>query len=208
MIRLKQLREEKGLKQPDLSRLLNASQQTISAYETGQRDPDTETLIKLSEIFDVSIDYLLGTTNIRNPIPNLELHKADNLIPVIGTISAGEPILAQQNIQGYFPLPYGIKPNGSTYFWLKVKGDSMLDANISNDDLVLIKQQHFLECNGDIMAVIVNGYDATIKHVYKQENGILLKPRNDKYAPLFIPENNTVEVKFVGKVVKILSDPK
>ena len=199
MIRLKQLREEKGLKQPDLSRLLNASQQTISAYETGQRDPDTETLIKLSEIFDVSIDYLLGTTNIRNPIPNLELHKADNLIPVIGTISAGEPILAQQNIQGYFPLPYGIKPNGSTYFWLKVKGDSMLDANISNDDLVLIKQQHFLECNGD---------DATIKHVYKQENGILLKPRNDKYAPLFIPENNTVEVKFVGKVVKILSDPK
>lgn len=77
MLRLKQLRREKGLKQDDLAKKFGIAQQTISNYEKRIREPDITTLKKMAEFFDVSLDFLLGTTDIRTPIETLALSRSD-----------------------------------------------------------------------------------------------------------------------------------
>lgn len=94
---------------------------------------------------------------------------------------------------------------GEKYFYLQVKGDSMINARIYEGDRVRIKKQNFIERNGDIMAVRVNGDEATLKRVYKQENGLMLISENPNYVPMFFPASD-IEVGYVsiiGKVVKI-----
>lgn len=106
-------------------------------------------------------------------------------IPIVGTVAAGEPILAVENIEGYFPLPVEMAPNAES-FVLKVKGDSMINAGIFNGD------QIFVECcntarNGDtVVAMIEDG--ATVKTFYKENGHIRLQPENDTMDPIIVPD--------------------
>ena len=106
-------------------------------------------------------------------------------IPIVGTVAAGEPILAVENIEGYFPLPVEMAPNSES-FVLKVKGDSMINAGIFNGD------QIFVECcntarNGDtVVAMIEDG--ATVKTFYKENGHIRLQPENDTMDPIIVPD--------------------
>ena len=106
-------------------------------------------------------------------------------IPIVGTVAAGQPILAEQNIEGYFPIPTDMVPNGDS-FVLKVKGDSMINAGIFNGD------QIFVQCcntanNGDTVVALVDD-SATVKTFYKENGYIRLQPENDSMDPIIVKD--------------------
>lgn len=113
-------------------------------------------------------------------------------VPIIGTVAAGQPILAEQNIEGYFPIPTEYMPNKQS-FMLKVKGESMINAGIFDGDKVLVKQQATAE-NGDIVVALVDD-SATVKTYYKENGHYRLQPENDSMDPIIVED-----VQILGKV--------
>lgn len=122
---------------------------------------------------------------------NLARHEIVN-VPIIGTVTAGQPILAIENIEGYFPLLSEDMPKSDT-FMLKVKGESMINAGIFNGDLILVEKQSTAE-NGEIVVALIED-SATVKTFYKEENHFRLQPENDTMDPIIV---NNVEI--LGKV--------
>lgn len=114
-------------------------------------------------------------------------------VPLIGTVAAGMPILAQENIENYFPIPVEMLPN-KEIFMLNVKGDSMIEAGIFNGDQVLVEQTHTAR-NGDIVVALVED-SATVKTFYKEEGHFRLQPENASMAPIIVDE-----VQILGKVI-------
>ncbi len=116
-------------------------------------------------------------------------------VPIIGQVAAGEPILAQENIENYFPIPTEFMPNHPT-FLLKVKGESMINAGILDGDMVLVEQTAAAS-NGDmVVALIEDG--ATVKTFYKEEGVFRLQPENDFMDPIIVSE-----VSILGKVIGV-----
>ena len=106
-------------------------------------------------------------------------------VPIVGHVAAGEPILATENIENYFPIPVEYMPNEET-FMLKVKGESMINAGIFNGDNVLVKKQTNAE-NGDIVVELVDD-SATVKTFYKEDGYYRLQPENDTMDPIIVKE--------------------
>ena len=106
-------------------------------------------------------------------------------IPMVGRVAAGEPILAQQNIENYFPIPAEYVPKEES-FMLRVKGDSMINAGIFSGDNILVKRQNTAK-NGDMVVALVDD-SATVKTFYKEDDHIRLQPENDNMDPIIIPE--------------------
>ena len=205
--RLKKLRKSKGLTQTDLANILHLSDKSsISRYERNHNNPPIDVIKKMSEVLDVSVNYLLkGIENESNSkLQNINENEMIK-IPVIGEIRGGQPILTNENIIDYEYIHQGELVVGNEYFYLQVKGDSMINARIFEKDRVLIKKQDFIENDGDIMAVRVNGDEATLKRVYRQKNGLLLQAENPNYAPMFYPiediENGYVGI--IGKAIEV-----
>ena len=116
-------------------------------------------------------------------------------VPIIGQVAAGEPILAQENIENYFPIPAEIMPNNQT-FLLKVKGESMINAGILDGDMVLVEEARTAS-NGDmVVALIEDG--ATVKTFYKEEGVFRLQPENDNMDPIIVKE-----LMILGKVIGV-----
>lgn len=115
-------------------------------------------------------------------------------VPIIGSVAAGQPILAIENIEGYFPVPAEYMPNSQT-FMLKVKGDSMINAGIFNGDQLLVQQQHTARNGDTVVALIDDG--ATVKTFYKEDGHIRLQPENDSMEP-FILQNCEILGKVIG----------
>lgn len=113
-------------------------------------------------------------------------------VPIIGSVAAGQPILATENIENYFPIPAEFMPNENT-FMLKVKGESMINAGIFDGDNILVKQQSTAS-NGDMVVALVED-SATVKTYYKEDNHYRLQPENDTMEPIIVDE-----VSILGKV--------
>ncbi len=113
-------------------------------------------------------------------------------VPMIGTVAAGQPILAIENIDNYFPIPSEYMPNEET-FMLKVKGESMINAGILDGDNILVKRQNYAK-NGDMVVALVED-SATVKTFYKEDGHIRLQPENDYMDPIILPD-----VEIIGKV--------
>ena len=105
-------------------------------------------------------------------------------LPVIGTVAAGTPILAEENIDSYFPVPAEIVPNGEPSFVLKVKGDSMINAGIFNGDQIFVQQCNTAK-NGDTIVALIDD-SATVKTFYKEKDHIRLQPENDDMEPIIV----------------------
>ena len=114
-------------------------------------------------------------------------------VPIIGTVAAGEPILAQEHIEDYFPIPAEILPNTDT-FMLKVKGESMINAGIFHGDRVIVEQTNTAE-NGEIVVALVDD-SATVKRFYKENGHYRLQPENDTMEPIIVDH-----VQILGKVI-------
>ncbi len=115
-------------------------------------------------------------------------------VPLVGTVAAGVPLLAIQNIDQYFPIPSEFMPNKQT-FMLKVKGDSMIDAGILNGDIILVEQSDTAS-NGDMVVALVDD-SATVKTFYKEDGHIRLQPENSNMEPIIL---NDSACKILGKV--------
>lgn len=107
-------------------------------------------------------------------------------LPVIGTVAAGTPILAEENIDSYFPVPADIVPNGEPSFVLKVKGDSMINVGIFNGDQIFV-QQCSTARNGDTVVALIDD-SATVKTFYKEKDHIRLQPENDDMDPIIVDD--------------------
>ena len=116
-------------------------------------------------------------------------------VPIVGQVAAGEPILAQENIENYFPIPTEFMPNCQT-FLLKVKGESMINAGILDGDMVLVEQTSTAS-NGDMVVALIDD-GATVKTFYKEEGIFRLQPENDSMDPIIVKE-----VSILGKVIGV-----
>ena len=117
-------------------------------------------------------------------------------IPVVGRIAAGSPITAEENIDTYFPMPNDVVGTGELYM-LQVVGDSMRDAGILNRDWVIIRSQNVAE-EGEFVAALLDGDEATVKEFHRDSSGIWLLPHNDAYSPI---KGDDAEI--MGKVVSV-----
>ena len=106
-------------------------------------------------------------------------------VPIVGRVAAGEPLLAEQNIEEYFPIPMDFMPNKQT-FMLKVKGESMINAGILDGDYVLVEERKTAH-NGEMIVALVDD-GATVKRFYKEEGIIRLQPENDTMEPIIVPD--------------------
>lgn len=106
-------------------------------------------------------------------------------VPVVGTVAAGQPILAEQNITSYFPIPAEFMPNDQTFI-LRVKGESMINAGILDGDQVVVRQQTSAS-NGDIVVALIDD-SATVKTFYKEDGHIRLQPENDTMDPIIVED--------------------
>lgn len=203
MNRLKFLRQEKNKLQSDIAKILGVSDRAVGNYENGKRDMSPETIIKLANYFNVSTDFLLGKTDVRNNnIDNNE--KQFYMCPVYGQISAGQPNWAEECIEGRLPLDYEMMNivNPEEHFFLRVNGESM-NKIVKNGAFALIHKQDMVE-NGEIAVVLVNGYDATLKKFTQQGDLIILEPQSndENFKTQVYDKNTTVKVlgKYVGKM--------
>lgn len=112
-------------------------------------------------------------------------------IPLVGTITAGTPIFAVQNLEGYIPLPIELS-NKDDYFALKVKGDSMVNANIYDKDIIFVKKQETAK-NGDIIVALVDD-SATVKRFFKRNKKIILHPENDQMNDIILSDVNILGI--------------
>ena len=117
-------------------------------------------------------------------------------VPIIGSVAAGQPILAQENIEDYFPFPVERMPNKQT-FLLKVKGESMINAGILDGDYVLVQEEKTAS-NGDMVVALIDD-GATVKTFYKEEGVFRLQPENDFMDPIIVKE-----VSILGKVIGVM----
>ena len=110
-------------------------------------------------------------------------------LPIVGRVAAGEPILAEENIEDTFPMPLEYFNTNDTYFMLRIQGDSMIDAGIHNRDMIIVRKQPFAK-NGDIVVALIDD-SATVKTFYKEKNRYRLQPENEYYEPIYV---ETVEI--------------
>ncbi len=115
-------------------------------------------------------------------------------VPIVGTITAGTPILAVENIESTFPIPVDYL-NNDTVFMLKVRGESMIDAGIFDKDLILVRQQNTAN-NGDIVVALIEEDYATVKTFYRENGHIRLQPENELMSPIIVKD-----VTILGKVI-------
>ena len=116
-------------------------------------------------------------------------------VPMIGRVAAGEPLLAQENIEDYFPIPAELMPNNQVYM-LQVQGESMINAGILDGDYVLVEQCNTASNGQMVVALVEDG--ATVKTFYKEEGIYRLQPENDTMSPIIVQE-----VTILGKVIGV-----
>lgn len=201
---LKTARTRKGITQQQAADYLGVSRQAYCNYENGTRSPDFETLLKLGEYFDVSVDFLLRG----NIYGNDPVYSGAEVFPIpitvkrprLGVIECGEPILCQQNIECEDDVPEDVHCD----FTLICHGDSMIGARINDGDIVYIRQQADVE-NREIAAVLIDEERVTLKRVKKNEQGkiVMLLPENPAYDPIDLRDVESVRV--LGKAVGFMS---
>lgn len=204
--RLKKARTDKGMTQQELAEAINTSKSMISGYENGKNDPARSVLINLSKQLGVSINYLMGWNEEAedidiSKIPGVIMPIKLKKIPILGTIACGEPLFAEQNYEGYFILDKNL-PGAD--FCLKAKGDSMIEANIFEKDLVFFKRTNDVD-NGTIAAVLIDD-EATLKRINKSEDMLVLQPCNRSYSPIIIKPEDDKRVLILGEMVGVYSE--
>jgi hypothetical protein len=211
--RINQIMKEKKLRQIDILNLAKPFQQKynikfskshLSQYVNGKSNPDNEKIFLLSKVFGVTEAWLLGYNVPRyERIENTGPQTPQGLkIPVLGTVAAGIPISAVEEILDYEEVPQSWKNQGE-FFGLRIKGDSM-KPDINHGDTVIVRKQSTAN-NGDVVITLVNGDDVTCKKFEKLDNGIILISNNSEYSPMYFSNEEVVTkpVVILGRVVEL-----
>ncbi len=181
-----------------LGEYLELSPPTISRYTTGDIAPKTPTIQAIAEKYGVNPTWLMGTEGAEKYLEPKTKHKK---IPIVGTIAAGLPILAQQYIEGYECVP----EDAHIDFCLRVQGDSMINTRILDGDLVYIRQQPDVD-DGEIAAVLVDGENATLKRIYKRNGTVILHAENPNYMDSVFTKKDMRQLSIIGKAIRFSSE--
>ena len=193
---IKKIRREHYLNQTEFANRIGVTQGAISQWENGLTRPNLDQLRAISAAFNVSIDDIMKeTAGPGRDLDAINIKRAS--VPILGTIACGERVTPDTNPQGYADLPDGVNAD----FALRCKGDSMAPT-LLNGDLVLIREQPEVE-NGQIAAVNIGG-ETTLKHIYKQDGGLMLIADNPSYQPIFAPASTDEPIIIHGLAVGYL----
>lgn len=199
--KLKKCRKDRSLSQKEFGQKIGVAESTVSLYESNKRFPDADTLKKISALFEVSLDYLLGNA----PAKTVQQKTTGRgvRIPVLGRVVAGIPIEAVEEILDYEEITPELAATGE-FFALQVKGSSM-EPTLRDGDVVIVKKQPTVD-SGDIAIVLVNGNDATVKEIKESPAGITLIGHNVAvYTPHFYSNHDieSLPIQIIGKVVEM-----
>ena len=201
--RLEKALKYRNMKPVELHEKTGISESLISKYLSGNAIARQRKITSISDALRINPVWLMGYDV---PIEEIKTDKLGNPIaeiPLLGIVKAGYNYMAQENWEGMIEVDKNIIKDGSDYFALKIKGDSMFPVLMEND-IVIIKKQDDFE-TGDIVVAIINGDEATIKKGKKTDNSILLQPLNNNYEPLIFTndEMKTIPVKIIGIVKQL-----
>lgn len=195
MTTLKTLRLGRNWTQKEVAEMLGVDRSTYAKYEAGTVRPGYETLKKITQIYNVMPDLVLGW--------NTHLAKVGSkVIPVLGDVAAGVPIEAVTDIVDYEEIDAAMAATGE-FFGLRIKGASM-EPRMRDGDVVIVRKQDDAD-TGDTVVVLVNGDSATVKKIKKGPDGISLIPTNPAYDPLYYTaaEVERLPVRIIGRVVEL-----
>lgn len=187
-------RIKSGMSRAKVAKMLGVSPSAVAMWEQGERTPKRESLIRIANLYGVSLGVLLGEEDAPT--------KGSVAIPVLGEVAAGYPMFAQENILDYEEISANLATQGE-YFALRVKGDSML-PRMRDGDVVIVKRQPTCD-DGQTAVVMVNGDSATVKKVQIRDDGLMLIPTNPEFAPMFYSARSvqTLPVTIIGVVVEL-----
>lgn len=194
---LKNRRQQLGLTMLQVAQAVGVSEATVSRWESGDiANMRRDKIAKLANALQLRPSVVMGV----NDEP--EGSSSAVRIPVLGFVRAGYPMDAVENILDYEEISDEMARSGE-FFALQIKGDSM-EPKISEGDVVIVRKQSTAD-NGDVVVVLVNGDNATVKRFYKAEAGIKLISSNPQYDPFFYTpqEVDTLPVEVIGKVVEL-----
>ncbi|NLW78577.1 MAG: helix-turn-helix domain-containing protein [Ruminococcaceae bacterium] len=195
--RLKQLRKEQKITQSKLAEMFGITQQAVGKWEAGDSSPDPGTLIRLAELFGVSVDFLLGRAGANIGAVRPYLPAAEVMVPVVGAVRAGYGALAFEEDHGSATASVR---DPESYFYLVVKGDSM-EPRIRDGDLALVRRQPVLD-DGDLGVVIYGDGEGTLKRFQRKGNAVVLQPFNPAYEPVILSGEELEHLYIAGKVVE------
>lgn len=190
---IKKYRDIRNYSLQALADKVGLTKKTIQRYENGEIKIDMQRLTDIAVALEVDISRLLDGAE---KFLGLELDQLEGTthLPIVGRISCGNGTIAYEDIESYEPTPKEWVAGGE-YFYLRAKGDSMVNARIYDGDLLLIRKQPEVE-NGEIAAVLI-GDEAVLKRVYKNGDMLVLQSENPNYPPIFAPP---AEVRIIGKL--------
>lgn len=198
--RIKEMRKSRKMTLKELGEHIGLSESNTKRYEDGQiKTVGIDIIKKIALALDVPASYLTGWEDIpqyqklSNYVPIIK-----KKIPLLGEIAAGQPIYADEHIEEFLPVDDEVKAD----FALKIKGDSMINAQINDGDIVFIRQQSDVD-NGQIAAVLIDD-SATLKRVYHMDGVIQLQSENPQYPPMIYSKNNCDECRILGLAVAVL----
>ncbi len=203
--RIEYKRKELKLSYITLGGLIGISPSSIQRYCKGTiKKIPTEMLYKFAEVFEVDVDWLSGLSDIETKPTPPQLEKLPpnfKSVPLLGEIACGSPILAEE-----LAVEFIVSNVLEADFCLRAKGDSMINANINEGDIVFIKSQNMVN-NGEIAVVLIDN-DATLKRVYyyPNENTLLLHSENSKYKPMVYMNEELNQINILGKALKAMID--
>ena len=202
---IKNKRLELNMSQRELAKQIGGiSHSTISRYEKYERDFPINDAPLFAKALNIDLNYLLNIDSSSqtktkevdlHQIPGITVLNKSKRLPILGTIACGEPIFCDENFEGYFIADETIKAD----FILKAKGDSMVDAEIYDGDLVFIKKTPVVD-NGKIAAVLIED-EVTLKKFIKTDNIYILQPCNIQYDPIVIKEDTKAMI--LGEAVGV-----
>ena len=215
MNRIKEILEDKGIKQKWLADKMEKSYNMVNSYVQNRRQPSLEDLFKIANILDVAVAELLdnskGKVQKSKPYKQIQSslftlaeseseYQQTTNIPLLGNVACGHPLFAEENIESEIPVSVELIRKDKNYFILRASGDSMNEAKINDGDLVLIRQEQVAENGNKVVALIDD--EATIKEFWKQGNMIVLKPKstNKIHQPIIL----TTDFKIQGIVEEII----
>ena len=201
---LKNARIYKNISGTELCKLADIPKSSLSDWENGKSQPSAKSFLRILDVLNITANELVKFSSANN---SSSIHKSKTnaiKIPVLGSIPAGIPIEAIQDIIDYEEISEEMAYIGE-YFALKVKGNSM-SPSIQNGDIVIIRKQEDAD-TGKICVVMINGYDATLKQIKKDSNGLWVLPHNPNadFKPTFYTNKEIEElpVKIIGVAVEI-----
>lgn len=199
--RMKQVMNEKGITQAELSKRTGIRASSISDYLNNRYEPKQDKIYLIAEALSVNPGWLSGRDD-SSATPKTDPFTLKNIVPIekrmvpiIGQIAAGKPILADEHIEAFLPCDTGVQAD----FGLVVSGDSMIGADIHDGDVVFIRSQPIVD-DGQIAAVRIDD-DATLKRFYKNPDGCTLVSMNPKYPPMVFNSGNCDSIQIIGLAV-------